>query len=183
MRRALLIASLGLLLGSVSSFGAALSPEERAFFDKHLSSIVEIEPTRVSNPAVDRVFSAPIYDIKIIIHQGQGTQSSHVTVARVGSDLIEMSNPGTNAELPNVRKLISPKFKLKTDADGQALQIAIDAIDPIRFHGDEKDKAVRHQGNEWTLIRGSFFKKHSGYVFTTDASGQITGVRYSLDIP
>jgi hypothetical protein len=94
-----------------------------------------------------------------------------------------MSNPGSNAELPNVKKLISPKFKLKTDADGQALQSAMDAIDPIQFHGDEKEKAVRHQGNAWTLIRGTFFKKHKGYVFITNAAGDVRVVRYSLDLP
>jgi hypothetical protein len=172
------------LLFPLRSRGAALTPQEQAFFKQHLSDIVKIEPTRLSDPAIEQVFKAPLYDVKVEIIEGSSTEESHLIVARVDQDLVQMSSPGTTEDLPQVQKLIDPQFKLQSEQDAKKLEKAIDAIDPISTFGDDaKAKAIKHEGNQWLLIRGEFFKKHKGYVFTTDKDGHITALKYSLELP
>ena len=182
-----LIAVVALMVGIVASAGAfagALTPDEQQFFDKHLSDIVKVEPTRLNGAALDHVFKVPFYDIKVTIQQGDGTETTHVIAARDGSKLVQMSSPGTDEPLPQFKALLNPRFKLKTEQDAKEMEQAIDAINPIsHFGSDTKAKAIKHQGNEWLFIRGEFFKKHSGYVVTTDADGTITDVKYSLKLP
>jgi hypothetical protein len=161
MRKGLIVVVV-LLAGMVASaraFAQALTPDERQFFDKHLSDTVKVEPTRLQGAALDRVFRVPFYDIKITIQQGDGTETMHVIAARDGSKLVQMSSPGSDEPLPQFKALLNPKFKLASEQDAKDLEQAIDVVDPIsHFVSDAKDKTIKHQGSQWLFIRGEFFK-------------------------
>lgn len=167
--------------------GAGLSSDERAFFDKHISKIVQIEPARLSDPALRRVFKAAFYKVTITLNQGEsGTQTMDLTVARVGDELVDVSMPSTTEDLPKFKQMLNPEFKLRNEKDAQTLQSALDVLYPIStsFGGEDlKAKGIMHSGKQWNFIRGEFFKKHKGFSFTTDASGAISNVKYSLELP
>jgi opacity protein-like surface antigen len=187
MRKLLLVVAATVCCLTLAAQGAALSQEERAFFDKNISKIVQVEPSRLSDSSLERVFQAPFYKVTITINQGEsGTQTMDLTVARVGQELVDVSLPGTNQDLPQFKKMLKPDFKLKTDKDAKDLQAALDILYPISssFGGeDAKAKAIKHSGKQWTFVRGVFFKKNKGFSFTTDANGTITDVKYSLELP
>lgn len=170
-----------------SARGAGLSPDERAFFDKHISKIVQIEPTRMEGPALQTVFQSPLYKVIVTISQGDsGKQTVDLVVARVRQELADVSLPGTNEGMPQLQRMISPKFKLKNQQAAKTLEAALDALYPISdaFGGEDlKAKAIKHSGSDWLFIRGAFFKKHKGFVFKTNPDGTIAGVSYSLDLP
>ena len=171
----------------VPSRADSLSPDERAFFDKHLSKVVQVEPTKLHAAALDRVFHATFYKVTVTINEGGGgSQSMDLTVARAGDDLEAVSKPSTTEDLPHLKEMLNPKFKLHTQQDAKAVQDALDVLYPISKGFGDKDlkaKAIKHSGNEWTFVRGEFFQKHAGFVFTTDASGAIQSVKYSLELP
>lgn len=166
--------------------GAGLSQEEQAFFDKHISKVVQIEPSRISDPSLDRVFQATFYKVTISVKQGEGTQTMDLTVARLGQELVDVSMPGTTEDLPQLKQMLKPDFKLRNQKDAEELQSALDVLYPISnsFGGEDlKAKAIKHSGNQWNFIRGKFFEKHKGFSFRTDASGAITDAKYSLELP
>jgi hypothetical protein len=160
---------------------AAVTPQEQTFISQHIGDLVKVEPTRLQGLALDQVFQAPIYSIKVTV--AGGTQT--VLAARVESDLVDISLPNTTAAMPRFLKLISPKFKLAGEKDAQAFQEALDALYPIDtdFSKDDlKAKAIKHSGTTWTFVRGKFFDHLKGFVVTTDAAGTVTEIKYSLSI-
>jgi hypothetical protein len=169
------------------ALAAGLSPDERAFFDKNISKIVQIEPSRITDPSLEKVFQASFYKVTITLNQGEsGTQTMDLTVARVGQELMDVSMPSTTEDLPKFKQMLKPDFKLRNEKDAQTLQSALDVLYPIStsFGGeDAKAKAIKHSGKQWNFIRGEFFKKHKGFSFTTDANGGISDVKYSLELP
>lgn len=102
---------------------------------------------------------------------------------KLGSKLVSASTPGTDKELPDFPKMLSPDFRLKSDADGKALQSALDALYPIIGDDDKKAEKFTHSGNHWTFVRGKFFEKNMGFEFTTDGEGKITAAKYVLKLP
>ena len=84
--------------------------------------------------------------------------------------------------MPDFKKLIKPQFKLKSDADAQALQSALDVLFPITERDDQAAKTIKHGGNQWTFVRGKFFEKSRGFIVDTSSDGSVTGVKYSLEI-
>lgn len=187
MRSAQIVAALVFTLVWIPavSFAGDLPPDEQAFFDKHLSDIVEIEPTPLRTDATAAVFNVPLYAVKMTIHQGPDTQTMNLIAAKTDTKLLTMSSPGTDEDLPQFKSMISPQFKLNSGDDGQTFEKAIDVIDPIPdvSPDDQKAKAHSQQGTQWTFVRGTFFQKHKGYVVTTDDSGAIRSVKYSLNLP
>jgi hypothetical protein len=174
-------AALLLLAGPVRAAGVA--PDERAFIEKHIFDFIKVEPDRLHSSALDKVFSAPVYDVEVKITEGGGSSIVHLIVARAGDELVDLSAPSGNADLPQLKKLLNPEFKLRNEQDAQLLQDALDKLYPVRDSSDKKEKAVKHSGNAWTFIRSKFFDNHVGFIFTADADGTITGVKYSLDVP
>jgi len=180
-----LLVSLGLILATSPRPARAegLSAADKAFFDKHTADIVHLEPTRVEDAEFVRVFSLPVYHVKVVIQQGEGTSSTDMVLARSGDKLISVDRPGTDSDMPDFPKMLNPSFKMQNDDGAKELQKALDLLYPIIGSEDQKTEAFSHAGNQWTFIRGKFFDHHMGFIFETDASGKITSAKYSLKLP
>ncbi len=178
---AIVSAVLGLSATGVSS--QKLPPAEQAFLDQHMKEVVTTQATRVTNPDVAAVFAVPIYSVRVEIKEDEGSSLQTILVARVGERLVGIFRPSGERECPEIHKLIRPDFKLSGDAAAATFQRALDAVYPIGGGPDESVKAVRHQGTEWTFVRGSFFENKMGFVLTTNAAGRIVSVKYALKLP
>lgn len=174
-----------LVVTSNPARAGGVSADEQKFIDAHIGNIVKVEPTKLTDPSLGRVFSAAFYKVEVKVTQGGATQSMDVTVARVGDELVEVSRPSTTEDVPALKKMINPAFSLKTEKDAKEVEAALDVLYPISKFGDKdaKGKAIKHNGNDWVFVRGAFFDHHLGFVFTTDAKGSVTGVKFSLELP
>jgi hypothetical protein len=180
-----LIVMLALLFcaGATQSAAQTLAPAERAFFDEHISELVQIQPRRLADPAMPRVFAAPFYEVTITVHEGDSTGTTKFIVARAGSRLVSVRPPSGDADLPDLPKMMNPGFRLTSADDARVLQQALDVAYPIVGSGDKKAEANRRVGNRWIFVRGVFFGKDMGFIFETDANGAIVAVKYSLKLP
>ncbi len=163
-----------------------LTPDEQAFFDKHMSDMIKIrlETQRLDAPAIVKVFSPPIYTVKMILEFVADSEvSSHLIVARIGDKLVSLSRPSGDDDLPDFQRMLNPDFKLRTDTDATTLQQALDAAYPIVSDDDKKAEAFRHTGHTWIFVRGDFIDSKLGYLFETDASGAIKSVKFLLRLP
>lgn len=157
------------------------STDDQAFFDKQTAKFIKLQPTRLTDPALEKVFMAMMYKVNIIGSDGSNTTA---IVARTGDDITIVSIPSSTAEMPDLVKLLKPEFKLKSASDGKTFQDALDAVYPIdtTFNKDDVNaKATRHKGNQWTFIRGKFFDHFKGFIVTTDPAGHVTAVKWTLD--
>ena len=169
---------------SAGAFGQAVSAEDQAFIDRHVSEIVKITPTKLNDANVTKVFSAPFFKLDIQILDPDGSSEDNSVIAsRVGDKLLNVSRPGTNMDLPDFAKMINSNFKLATEDDARTLQAAFDVLYPISSPDDQKAEGFKHAGNEWTFVRGKFFQHELGFVIETDGSGVITGGKFSLQLP
>ncbi|MGA7966825.1 MAG: hypothetical protein WCB49_13245 [Gammaproteobacteria bacterium] len=173
--------SLALIIVTTGAFAQGGNPADQQFFNAHIGDLVKLNPTPLDNSSLSKVFPAKFYNVDVIVAGG----SQKVLVARKGSDLVQVTMPSTTADMPGFQKLLNADFRLKSDEDAHTLQNALDVLYPIssNFGGeDAKAKTIKHTGNEWTFVRGKFFEHFKGFVFTTNADGVITNVKYSLDI-
>jgi hypothetical protein len=179
-----LIVTLALIFcaGAARSDAQTLPAAERAFFDQHISEIVSIEPKRLADPAMLKVFAAPIYEVTITIREADSTNTNRIVVAHVGSELVNVSKPSTDTDLPDVLKMMNPGFRLASAEDALVLQQALDTAYPISGSDDKKAKTYRRTGNEWIFVRGVFFGKSKGFVFEVDAGGAIVAAKYVLKL-
>jgi hypothetical protein len=184
MRNAMILLIVALCSVPAISMAKDLTADEQAFFDKNISAVVKITPSRLDDPAMDKVFAAPFYEVTIEVKGGDGSTTTYkLMVARVGSGLASQDRPSSDADLPDFQKMIKPDFKLKIDDDAKTFQQALDAAYPIVGDDDKKAEAFQHTGNQWVFIRGVFFNKHLGYVVQTNDDGTIASVKFSLEIP
>ncbi|HTW93171.1 MAG TPA: hypothetical protein VMD30_00155 [Tepidisphaeraceae bacterium] len=184
MLRTITLALLSFAFLPVGLFAQAVSADDQAFIDKHVSEIVKITPTKMEDANVAKVFAAPFFKLDVEIQDPDGSsEGQSVIVARVGDKLVNASRPDTTQDLPNFSKTVNPSFKLATDDDAKTMQAAFDALYPIASTDDQKVEGFKHSGNEWTFIRGKFFQNSMGFVVDTDASGVVTGAKFSLQLP
>ena len=177
-RTSLLLAAL--LVVTLTGRGQEATADDKAFFEKNVGKLVKLDPAPITGQALEKVFGAKFYSVKASMGGEDGVKT--LVAARFGDDLKDVSMPETNAEMPALKALVKPDFKLKADADGRTFEQALDLLYPVDVRYDEKRKAVRHSGTEWTFIRGTFIGDFKGLVVTTDANGTITGIRYSREI-
>lgn len=183
MRHALLLAVLCLGFFTLAARAEDATAEEKAFFEKNVTKLIQLDPTPMTGEALAKVFIAKFYSVKVSM--GEDGAMTTLTVARKGNDMSQVSTPGSTADMPELKALVKPDFKLKTDTDGIVFQAALDVLYPIDDRFDKEDvkaKAVKHSGNQWTFIRGKFFDNLKGIIVTTDANGTITKISYSLEI-
>jgi hypothetical protein len=169
-----------LLLVTIDGRGRAATAEDKAFFEKNVASLVKVEPAPITGQALERVFGAKFYTVKVSMGGEQGVKT--LVAARVQDDLKDVTLPEANADMPALQALVKPDFKLKTDADGKAFEEALDLLYPVDVRYDEKRKAVKHAGTEWVFIRGTFIADFKGLVVTTDAEGTVKSIKYSREI-
>lgn len=182
---ACVLIAVGMLLATTPAARADdLSPEDKAFFDKHSSDIVRLEPGKVTDPTFVHVFALPVFHVKVYIKQGDGGDSTmDVMAAKMGDKLVSVGRPSSDTDLPDFPKMLNPSFKLTSDADAKDMQAAMDLIYPLITDDEKKAEGFRHEGNKWTFIRGPFFDKKIGFVLTTDAGGKVTSATFSLKVP
>jgi hypothetical protein len=180
MRYARLLVVLCLSLATVAGRGQEATAEEKAFFDKHVGKLVKLEPTPITGQALEQVFAAKFFMVKMNMGGEAGVKT--LVAARLGEDLQDVTMPETNADLPGLKSLVRAGFKLKSEADGKMFEQALDLLYPVDVRYDEKRKAVRQAGTEWTFIRGAFIGNFKGLVVTTDGIGTVTSIKYSRDI-
>jgi hypothetical protein len=162
--------------------GQELTAEEKAFFRERLSDVVEVVPERVTDEAVRKVFAPAIYHVQVLVKEPGGSTSTQALVARFDNELAIVTRPSTDGDAPQVQKMFKRDFKLANDAAAALVQQAFDAVFPIA-RADEKARAFRRKGNQWTFVRGEFFDSKQGFVLTTDAAGALTSVKYVLKLP
>ncbi|GAA4651180.1 hypothetical protein GCM10023116_34630 [Kistimonas scapharcae] len=147
---------------------------------------IETEATRRTDDALARVFSTPFYDVTIIQHSDNHTQEESALLTNLDGQMVELKAPTTNEPLPDLHRILNKDFQIKSPQDALLLEEALDILYPIRTtfgNEDLNQKAVLENGNQWLFIRGAFFEDLKGFVFTTDASGNITDASYALRIP
>jgi hypothetical protein len=153
------------------------------FVKQHMSDVVKIDATALSDPAVVATFGNPIYNVTIGISDGESMQANTLIVTRVGDHVVPLSRPGTDGDYPKILKMLNPSLRLTSDGDLKTVQNAFDLVYPIVGTQDQSAKDCIHAGNQWTLIRGVFFDKKMGFVLTTDGSGAVTDLKYVLKLP
>ncbi len=165
------------------SSAADLTPEEQEFITQHTSDLVKFETQRLDDDVMQEVFAAPFYSMKLVIGEGDGSSMTTLIVARVGDKLVNVTKPGTDADLPDFAKMLKPELRLRTTADATMVQKALDTIFPPFMESERKLLTFKHAGTQWIFVRGEFFESKSGYVFETDADGAIQSVKYMLRLP
>jgi hypothetical protein len=167
-----------------TALAQSLPAEEQAFIDKHVTEIFSVSAKRLSDPAVTKAFSVPIYLLTLTINAGDGgTGTQEQIAARIDDKLVPVARPGTDGDCPAIQKMLNPDFTLSADANAKLLQTALDTLYPPMMSSDKKAVAFRHTGRDWIFVRGIFFDKPMGFVFTTDDKGKITAVKYLLKLP
>jgi len=170
------------LLVSLAPFlRADEAADDQAFFDRQTSKFIKLQPQRLTGDAVGKVFNAILYKVSVVNSDGG---SSNAVVARKGDDIAIVTIPSTTTDMPDLVKLLKSDFTLKSDADAQVFQDALDTLYPIdtTFNKDDLNaKGIRHDGNQWTFVRGKFFDHFKGFIVTTDVGGKVTGVKWTLD--
>jgi hypothetical protein len=180
MRYALALVVLCLSALTLAARGQQATPEVTAFFEKNLGKLIKVEPAPITGEALAKVFAAEFYRVKV--STGDDGDAKLLVAARAGDKLSQVSLPGATADMPALKALVKLDFKLKTDADGQAFEAALDLLYPFDSRYDEKRKAMKHSGMEWTFIRGVFINDYKGLVVATDADGTITSIKFSREI-
>jgi hypothetical protein len=180
MRYAVLV--IVVCLGLAARIGRAqeATAEDKAFFAANIGKLIQLEPTPISGDALEKVFHARFFTVKVNAGGAEGVKT--LVAARAGDDLKDVTLPDRAANMAALQALVKSEFKLKTDADGKAFEAALDLLYPPDSRYDEKRKAIRHAGTEWTFVRGAFITGFKGLVVATDADGKITSVRYSQEI-
>jgi len=138
---------------------------------KKLLSKIEINRTEIDATAA-QIFRSPIYRVKPLLKY----------TSIVDGDLLDLNYHGSSAILAGYLKLIRDDFVLDSAEKANLLAKAFQNIFPYdRSDGGKFIQPVKLDKG-WLLIRGEFFKNHSGLVFTTDEKGKITLVEYILKI-
>lgn len=172
---------------SGSSIAADVTAEEAKLIGTAVRKLYKLETTtkRLESPAIAKLTDAMLYKVEVKIKGPDGTTLENMQMVRNGDEVSSIPSPSTNQDCPEIKALIKPDFRLKTDADAESVEALLDQLYPIEDRFNKKDKeakAIRKGDNSFTFIRGKFFKDSKGYIFDTDADGVVQKVRFSLRI-
>ncbi len=166
-------------------FGEGITPKQQAQFTQHFLSQFYVTLWPLSAEAHKGVIEDQLYAVRIISKR-EDVSNDRDVVSYDGKSFHSLPLTDTDKDLPGLLVLLDKSFKLKSDADAQCFQTALDEVYPVNrkgdFGDDEDVKSIRHDGNRWYFIRGKFFEKLKGFVLTTQDDGTITKVAYSLQI-
>ena len=171
-----------------SAFAQSPISNEEQFIEKHKYDVVQIDCKRVPDYALSKVFTNPIYHLRVTTKQGFGQQGfgqmpfGNFLVARVGDELVPIPRPAPDGSYSDLVPMIRSDFKLTSDDDAEILQRALDLILPTIPQEDGWEEHFRHDGDQWTFVRGRALgigsPRKGEIVVTTGSKGTITGVRY-----
>jgi len=175
--------SLSLLLSfSFLSTGMADDATEavEAAVHQYIMDNTAVIATSKDSESLDRVMAADIYSVEIKKSTGSWTNTSYAVYARTDDGVQPVTQPATNAPMPELLALVDPDFRLVSEDDGAVMMDAFTVLYDLEF--DDVEPRVLHDGNQWTFIVDDFFDAFSGYVVDTDGEGHITAIRRSLSI-
>ncbi len=162
---------------------APMTDEESKAVEAEVRRRITTKTKKLDSDALNKAFVASLYEVDVKVSQGNSSQTVGLQLARVDGKFVDVEKPTTNQSMPWLKKILRPEFRLKSDPDAKVFEAALDAIYPISTFGNKKSpKAIRHDGNKWIFVRGTFFDDVSGYIVTTDDEGAVTAVDYSLRI-
>ncbi len=184
MKRVFVALGLGLAVIASQAIADPLDEAEMKAVRAAALDLIKSTPTRIASPAIEKTFAAKFYDVELKISQGpNSSQSVTLRIARGGGGYQSVGLPSSNADMPDLTKLVHPAFRLTDKAHAEMLQTSLNEIYPISTFGDEQPpKEIRQAGTTWTFIRGKFFKDFKGFVVTTTEEGMIMSIAYSLGI-
>src|SRR5437870_2580005 len=87
--------------------------EEKTFLDSNIGKLVKLDPTPIKGESLDKVFSASFYIVKL--NMANGAAATTIVAARAADNLLDVSLPAAPADMPSLKSLLKPDFKLKTD--------------------------------------------------------------------
>ncbi len=183
MKKIMLFALMLVLLFTVSSLAQTLTREEQTMIRDAVIKMLKIDSVRIESPALKKVFAGPFFSVKLARTPSPGTSygMGKLLLAKIGDSIVEPEGTMTGRSMPNLKSTIQKDFRLKTRTDAETLQTALDSVYSITSSSDKKAKAIIQNGDEWIFVRGNFFKKKKGFIFTVK-NGVITRINYSLGI-
>ncbi len=154
------------------------SEKVRKLFLEGISADVEA----VGDTAFKGVFRFPVYRIKVTLIPESVKAKFPIdqTIYQSESGLVHIFTPTTDEELPYLKELIGPEFRL-TEETAPRLEAALRGLMSSRFFDDKESRTVSADG-EWRFITGKFFKDNKGFVIRVDDEGSVTGASYVLRI-
>lgn len=164
--------------------------DDDEFIRKHQFDVVKISCERLDDYAITRVFQNPVYHLTVSAKEGfgQGPTWSNLVATRVGDELVPVPRPTRDGDDADLLVMLRPDLKLTNGDVAETLQRALDLIVPTYSSDSRWTEKFRHDGNQWTFVRGRSYSGQVGpgpeeFVLTTDDQGAITGVRYARNAP
>ena len=165
---------------ALAPYSAVSAADELETVKKEVLKQITVQPAQVKSPALEKVFTANFYKVKIVI---KGGMSTTVSMAMNQGKAVKIEQNTTNMPMPVLQSILKKDFKLKTEADAKVFEEALDKLYPVsNFGRDSKLKQIKKTEKGWTFIRGKFFKNLKGFKLTTDGTGSVTAIDYSLEI-
>ena len=164
-----------------SLLAAPLDDAERKAVTAAVMERLTVEPERIENDGLARVFDATFYKVDVRLALPSGATKFGTKLMRVGEEVLDVPSPASTQSMPELVKILRKDFLLKSKADAATFEQALDVLYPMGS-SDKKHKAIAQKGSRWTFVRGKFFDDTKGYVATTDASGRITEIRRVLKL-
>ena len=168
---------------------ANVSEQEKEFLKAHIcdvaqvtpcnfSNFTDIKPTRLNADALSKVFLYPFYKVQLIFPDS----TTYIIVMQKDGKLALPPEGTQEQDMPQFLHLLNPSFRLKTEADGELLQAALNLIYPTTRDSDNNVKNFFRANQQWIFVMGKFFKSQKGFVFNTNSDGAIISAGYTLDI-
>jgi hypothetical protein len=168
-----------LLLSNLASLGGdAKGKVEEEIRKEILKSTTVTISSEIQDIGLSKCFGATFYKVEI---DTKGLWNTQAIYAKTGETMLLVPTPPVEVKLPELLGLLKASFRMTTEEDGLTMMAAIKAIYPSYLDEDYTPRIVR-KNNKWFFIVDKFFRKFSGIVMETDATGRITGIERSLSI-
>ena len=177
------------LLVSATGLTAAKGADDIQEIEKQIKNDIldivkktTVKASVLEDKRLSKCYAAEFYFVEVstpAVYDG-GMYTYKNVYVKTPDGFTPIKQPGTDAPLPELLKVVNPAFKIKTEKDALLLLSTFRKIFP-RLNIEEKPRVMK-KGNAWQLVTGNFFKHYSGFEVETDASGKITQFSRSLKL-
>ena len=164
--------------------GSELNGNLKETLQQKLSKMLFVDVETLQGEMISTVFDGTLMKISLGKKSSNASQKMPLFAAPLGvqeNDVVEFEDLSTSVECPKIASFVRSDFLLKDDAAAKVFEQALDQVWKVSTF-DKEHKRIKHEGNEWTFVRGDFFKEFKGFIVTTDESGKVVNVAYSLSI-
>jgi hypothetical protein len=178
-KRLIVILAAAVSLSPMTAPRQSQTTDDDEFIRKHQFDVVKVSYERLDDYAITRVFRNPVYHLPVAMKEGygQGSRWADLVATRVGDELVPVPRPMRDGDSADLLVMLRPEFKITNGDVAETLQRALDLIFPI-FSSDSKwSERFRHDGNQWTFVRGRSMGAQTGpeqFVLTTYDQATIT---------